>query len=101
MVHKKDKRTMAEVVPSTCSVCVEIRSRCNLYANNTQFGYNLGTIEMQFKCNAYFYQTCKRSGSWEPSSRTFLKENPDIFQKLKILRKYIKICFDFEKIRFN
>ena len=53
MVHKKDKLTMAEVVPSTCSACVGIRSRCNLDANKTQFGYNLGTIEMQFKCNVW------------------------------------------------
>ena len=46
-------------------------------------------------------QTCKNLGTWEPSSRTFLKENPDNFQKSKILRHFVKICFDIEKIRFN
>ena len=29
-------------------------------------------------------QTRKKLGTWEPSSRTFLKKSPDIFQKSKI-----------------
>ena len=34
-------------------------------------------------------QTCKKSGTWEPSSRTFLEYNPDILRnKLEIV-----LCF--------
>ena len=35
----------------------------------------------QIIAKANLSQTCKKSGTWEPGSRTFLKKNPDIFQK--------------------
>ena len=47
-------------------------------------------------------QTCKKSGTWEPSSRTFLEENPDIFQKSKIFKDILsKFCSNNEIIRLK
>ena len=39
-------------------------------------------------------QTCKKSGTWEPSSRTFFEKNPDIFQKSKT-RQFVKILLRY------
>ena len=34
---------------------------------------------------SYWIQTCKKSGTWEPSSLTFLEKNPEIFEKSRFL----------------
>ena len=49
-------------------------------------------LEVEFEASV---QTCKKSGTWEPSSRIFLEKNPDIFQKLKHLRNKLQIVLWF------
>ena len=40
--------------------------------------------------SSFWDQTCKKSGTWEPSSRTFLEKHLDIFEKSKISRLFVK-----------
>ena len=39
----------------------------------------------------FWFTTCKKSGTWEPSSLTFLGENPDIFRN----QSFKTICQNF------
>ena len=53
--------------------------------HNLSHGVSLGLpLKIILGFLVSYRQTCKKLGTWEPSSRTFLEKNPDIFQKSKI-----------------
>ena len=86
------------IMHATATIVASLYTCLNTYINAYLYSCILPYL---FTCTLEFLQTCKKSGTLELSSRIFLEENPDIFQKSKILRHFVKICFHIEKIKLK